>query len=159
MAYAKDTQVPVSKSQYDIQYLLKKAGAQQVGTFEDMVNHMAVVCFQHEGLAITIPVPLPNPSDKAFTHTPSRGTRRTKESAEKEYSTEINRRWRVMLLLIKAKLEAIELGFSTVRREFLSDIRLPSGGTVEQWLGSDIEAKYLESGAPALGPGFAPPEG
>ena len=159
MPYAKGTGVPVSKSEFEIKYLLKKVGAEQVGTFEDNKTHNAVVLFKYEGLSIAMPVPLPDPNEKRFTHTPSRGTKRTPEAAYKEYEAEVRRRWRVLLMLIKAKLETIALGLSTVRREFLADVLLSHGQTVEKWLGPNIEKRYLESGAPSLAPALLPPEG
>lgn len=159
MPYAKGTTVPASKSEFEIKYLLKRAGAEQVGTFEDGIHHRAVVLFRLEGLSIALPVPLPTPDDRKFTHTPSTKVKRTPEKAYEEYEREVLRRWRVLLMLVKAKLETIELGMSTIQREFLPDVMLPGGGTVEQWLGPSIEEKYLECGAPTIMPALPPPEG
>jgi hypothetical protein len=41
-------------------------------------------------------------------------------------------RWRQMLLLLKAKLEIVRMGFSTVEHEFMADMVLPSGNTAGQ---------------------------
>jgi hypothetical protein len=39
-----------------------------------------------------------------------------------------------LLLIIRAKLEAVESGITTLESEFLANILLPDGGTVGQWL-------------------------
>jgi hypothetical protein len=152
MPYAKGTKVPTAKSEFEIKYLLKRMGAEQVGTFEDGLHHRAIVVFRLDGLSIALPVPLPDPDDPGFLLTPSKKVKRTPEKAFEEYEHEVLRRWRVLLMLIKAKLETIELGMSTIQREFLPDVMLPGGGTVESWLGPSIEGKYLECGAPDLTP-------
>ena len=43
-------------------------------------------------------------------------------------------RCRALLLIIRAKLEAVESGITTLEIEFLANILLPDGGTVGQWL-------------------------
>jgi len=45
---------------------------------------------------------------------------------------ERRQRWRVMVMVTKAKLEAVACGISTIEREFLSDIVLPDGRTVAE---------------------------
>jgi hypothetical protein len=43
---------------------------------------------------------------------------------------------------IKAKLEVVEVGISTVEREFLYDIVLSDGRTTGEWMAPQIETAY-----------------
>jgi hypothetical protein len=52
------------------------------------------------------------------------------ERAATWIEAEERRRWRAQLLLVKAKLEMIATGDSTVEREFLADMLMPNGKTV-----------------------------
>lgn len=158
MPYANGTKVPVAKSQHEIAYLLERAGADQVGTFKDTSRNIAGVLFQLDGLSVALQVPLPDPNDREFTHTPKADRRRSSESAFDVYEQEVKRRWRVVLQLVKMKLEAVELGLTTLQREFLADVRLPSGGTVEQHLAPLIAERYAQLGTPNLMPNIALPE-
>ena len=40
----------------------------------------------------------------------------------------------LLLLVIKAKLEAVASGISTIEKEFLADIVMPDGSTVNEWM-------------------------
>lgn len=42
-------------------------------------------------------------------------------------------RWRAFALVIKAKLEAVESGITTIEEEFLSHVVTPSGQTFGEW--------------------------
>ena len=57
------------------------------------------------------------------------------------------------MLIVKAKLEAIEAGISTIEREFLADVVMPNNQTVGQWLAPQIEQVYLSGKMPPLLPG------
>ena len=59
---------------------------------------------------------------------------------------------RALYLIVKAKMEAVEAGISTVEREFLYDIVLPDGRTAGEWLAPQIEAAYNSGDMPALLP-------
>ncbi len=61
-------------------------------------------------------------------------------------------RWRAFNLVVKAKLEAIESGISTLEDEFMAFIQLPSGETVGQWMQPQIEAAYRTGTMPPLLP-------
>lgn len=45
-------------------------------------------------------------------------------------------------MIIKAKLEAVESGISTIEREFLYEIVLPDGSTVGDWVIPQVECAY-----------------
>jgi hypothetical protein len=65
----------------------------------------------------------------------------------------VRQRWRALALVIKAKLEAVEAGISSVEDEFLSFIMLPNGSTVGEWVQPQIERVYESGSMPALLPG------
>ena len=64
---------------------------------------------------------------------------------------------RGLLLIIRAQLEALRSGITTLENEFLTNIVLPDGGTVGQWLEPHVEEAYatwkilpiLEAGIPS----------
>ena len=59
-----------------------------------------------------------------------------------ESGRERNRLWRVVLLLLKAKLEAVSSGVSTFDAEFLAFIALPGGQTAGQFMAPKIKQAY-----------------
>ena len=61
-------------------------------------------------------------------------------------------RHRALLLILKAKLEAIEAGATEFDQEFLANIVLPDGQAVGQWLRPRITAAYESGRMPALPP-------
>jgi hypothetical protein len=66
---------------------------------------------------------------------------------------ELRRRWRALLMVIKAKLVSVEDGISTIEREFMADVVLPNGKTLGEWVAPQLDAAYQSGGMPALMPG------
>ena len=65
-------------------------------------------------------------------------------------------RWRALLLIIPAKLEAAESGITTLGNELLANIVLPDGGTVGQWLAPQVDEAYATGRmSPMLGAGIS----
>ena len=120
--YASNTSVSPEKSQAEIQNTLRKYGADRFGTMEE--KNKAHVMFSYSGLSIQISITLPERSEFETTET---GRDRTKSSIEISYNQAIRQRWRALLLAIKAKLEAIECGISTIEEEFMAFIIMPDG--------------------------------
>lgn len=131
MAYAAGTQVSAGASRDEIERLLRrfKASNFAYGWSEDQ----AAVGFSFGGLTIRISVPMPDPDEKRFWYTPGRALKRTEKQAEAAWDDEIKRRWRSLAAVIKAKLIAVEDGISTVEKEFLAFIVLPTGQTLGEW--------------------------
>jgi hypothetical protein len=124
--FAEDTRVPVATSQAQVKAMLQKAGATRTAVFEEPLN--SSVAFQiGDGMyRITVPV---DPSAKS--------------AAQDE-----KRAWRLMGLLIKAKLEAVKEGASTIEREFLADMLLYNGRTVAETAMPEIERARVEGRMP-----------
>ncbi len=156
MTYAAKTEVSVEKTRMELDTLLQKHGAQQrmMGTDDEL--GLAFAAFTIERRQVRLRIPLPKleevQNDKAK-HPRGfylRGHDQKMIWYRKELEQRQRSRWRALLLLVKAKLEAVQLGVSTVEREFLADISLPDGRSVHQALAQDIESAYLTGAMPPL---------
>jgi hypothetical protein len=127
MSYAQNTNVSVERSQIQIKETLRRYGADRFGVMED--DSSAVVMFQVQGITVRIDVPLRSTDDPAFWLTET-GRDRSDASARKAYEQDVRSRWRKLLLAVKAKLEAVESGISTIEKEFLPFMVMPDGQTV-----------------------------
>ena len=110
MSYARRTYVPVSQSRSEIERLVGRYGADQFGSASDTEGKRAMVQFRLNGWMLRFILPLD-------------------VKTEQQERT----RWRALLLVIKAKLEACETGIATIEEEFLAHIVTPSGETFGQW--------------------------
>ena len=108
--------------------------------------------FHLDNRRIIFRLPLPDSKSSEFTRTPT-GKGRAPAAAEAAYEQAVKQRWRALALVIKAKLEAVEAGISTVEDEFLAHVALPAGGTVGEWLKPKLDAIYDGEQMPALLPG------
>lgn len=150
MAYAEKTSVSVAKTKADIEELIQKYGAgQYVSGYKENV---AVIGFLMEQRQIRFILPLPNKNDSRFWYTPERRNKRTEQQALSAWEQACRSKWRALYLIIKAKLEAIESGISTVEKEFLYHIVLPDGKTVGEWMAPQLETVYSEGNMPAMLP-------
>lgn len=116
MSYARRTYVPVSQSRSEIERLVGRYGADQFGSASDTEGKRAMVQFRLGGWMLRFILPLD-------------------VKTEQQERT----RWRALLLVIKAKLEAVETGITTVEQEFLAHIVTPSGETFGQWAVPQIQ--------------------
>ena len=153
--YAQGTAVPVDRSKAEIERLLSRYGCSQFGSgwANDGGQVYAHVTFRHGATSIMLALPmLRADSDEIQCYPMRRGQyfkrKRSKESAEEAYRAEERRRWRALALVIKAKLEAVHSGISTLEREFFSDVVLPDGTTLGQRLIPQLEA--IQNGRLAL---------
>ena len=131
MAYAKTTNVNPERSQEEIKSILRRYGCDRFGVMEE--RNSAFVMFTISGLNIQVEVPMPARDSNEFTTTDT-GRDRSELAAWRAYEQAVRSRWRSLLLAIKAKLEAVECGISTVEIEFMPFIVLHDGSTVHQRL-------------------------
>ena len=117
--FAEDTKVSIGHSQGEVKDLLKRAGATKTAIYED--ERGSSVMFQIDAGMYRVAVPIPKAATAA-------------KSEQEE-----RRAWRLMLLLIRAKLEAVREGATTIEREFLSDRLLHGGQTIGQWAARELE--------------------
>ena len=128
--FAEETQVPVARSREELESVLKKHGASPRLTYQDDEAGRAVVQFRIGERMVKLEMRREE-------------TNRNAEQVDREA-------WRRLLLVVRAKLEIVASGMSTLEREFLPDILLPNGQRVEEVLGPQIAQSYLDGGMPKL---------
>lgn len=132
MAYAEKTTVPVSKSRMEIEELIRKHGAGQfVSGFS---GSKVMIGFTAYGRQVRFIVDIPTGKSQ-------------KDSEQLE-----RQRWRALLLVIKAKFEAIDSGVSCFDDEFLAHIVLPDGKTCGDHLTPQLAQAYETGQMPPLLP-------
>lgn len=152
MSYAAGTTVTADRSRAEIETTLARFGADQFMAGWDSGANVAMVSFRLAGRMVRLTLPFPSIDDPLICKTPA-GRSRTQLQIEEEHAKEVRRRWRSLLLVIKAKLAAVSDGISTLEREFLADIVIPDGRTTGEWLQPQIAAAYDTGRMPALMPG------
>ena len=136
--FAETTKVPVIQSRGEIERLLGRHKCQQFGTAVDYVVNKARVQFTAHQRIVRFVVALPDP--KKFRDD------KTREQEER-------RVWRSLLLVIKAKLEAVATEIATFEEEFLAHIVMPNDKTVAELILPQIAESYSTGRMPlALGP-------
>ncbi len=151
MSYARKTSVPVDRSRFQIEHILSRYGAEQFAYATSRQG--AMIGFRVHDRNIKIMVPLPDATSKQFTHSKN-GHELAESVVEKRVDQEVRRRWRALLLVIKAKLEAVESGIAEFEVEFLPYIVLPGGQTVAQQALPNVTRAYeTKKNIPLLGPG------
>jgi hypothetical protein len=138
--YAADTSVSTERSRAEIETTLRRYRADQFGYATNMRG--ATVMFTLGGRHIRFILPLPDPAAREFTHTPAKGLPRTSAEAERAWEQACRQRWRALALVIKAKLEAVSAGITTVEDEFLAHTVLPDGRTMGEWAKPQIDEAY-----------------
>lgn len=136
-AYAKDTAVPVERSQAELCALMRQAGAthQQFGSGPGVSWIEWATSTRH----VRVTLPIPDITHRDFTHTP-KGVRRSPADAARAHAQHIKAGWRQLVLVVKAKLEAIRAGISTFDDEFLAFIVTADGRTVSQAIRPALES-------------------
>ncbi|NUP12934.1 MAG: hypothetical protein HOW73_43395 [Polyangiaceae bacterium] len=159
MTYAKGTSVSVEKSRAELDRILMRAGAAQRVTGSDDDAGLAYVGFTLSSRQVRLRIPMPKRGD--FAKRPANRSWRAAWGPEQQaaaWEQACRERWRVFVLLVKAKLEAIELNLSTVEREFLADVQLLDGRSVHEFLQDGIAEMYRTGKPlPLLGPAVHEP--
>lgn len=70
--------------------------------------------------------------------------------ARRAWDQAMRERWRAVVLLVKAKLELVRIGISTVEKEFMADLILPNGETVNVALAKQLHAALSGGSMPML---------
>jgi hypothetical protein len=123
--YAARTEVSSSQSQGEVKDMLKRAGSDRISIYED--PQTSAVAFAIHGRFYRITVP------------------RVVKGKVANPAQEERVAWRLVVLLVKAKLEAVTQGATTFEREFLADMVTPDGSTVSEWIAEPLRLAY-ESG-------------
>jgi hypothetical protein len=148
--FASDTSVSVEKSRAEIERLLARYGANQFASGWD--RDCAHLGFSIESRTIRFLLPLPDRNADEFSLTPAGRRRRNPAAAERAWEQACRARWRALLLVIKAKLEAAAVGISTIEDEFMAWTVLPGsrGRTIGDLLRPQIAESMATGKAPQL---------
>lgn len=127
--YAATTDVPSDRSRAEIEKTLMRYGAEQFAYMTSSTH--AVVAFVVSGRHVRLTLQLPDRKSAEFTRTTT-GRARVENAVVEAYEQAVRQRWRALALVVKAKLEAIEAGISTLEIEFGMSMVLPDGQTVAE---------------------------
>jgi len=130
--YAQDTKVPAGITKDEIEKLLRKGGASNIYSGFDEDRKLITLGFRIDGRHYKL------------TSSTDRPTRRCDEQQIEREA------WRVLLLLLKAKLEVIAAGGTTFESEFLANLLLPDGSTVGEDVLPKVAIAYETSIMPNL---------
>ena len=156
--YAERTDVSSEKTRAEIERVLTRYGASSFAYATQ--PRRAMIMFEAHGRRIRFLIPLPDPDEERFTHY-RRGhvkygtLMERSETAKRElYEQGTRQVWRALLLVVKAKLEAVAAGITTFEDEFLAHTLLPDGQTFGEWSRAPENARAFQTGKmPPMLPG------
>jgi len=125
--FAADTAVPMDRSISEIRTTVRRYGATEFAHMES--DAQAAITFTMRGRRIFFRLAMPDPRARQFTHTEARSQPRTAAAAHEAWEQACRSRWRALALVIKAKLEAVEVGIVVFEDEFLANT-MPPGASV-----------------------------
>lgn len=122
--YAAGTTVSSEKTQTEIRRVLERYGASRIGLMTEPGK--ATIYFQVKDRDVQMAVPLVRKGDPFVERIRGQGYKRvySEDGAERES----RRRWRVMVLTLKAMLEAVESKVTTFDEVFLAHVVIPGTG-------------------------------
>lgn len=129
MAYAEGTTVSIEKSKGELKKVIYTHGGSNYEALER--DTMAGIQFHLSDRMLRFIVQFPAPDAMQFKRTPT-GRSRSSDVAYKEWEGECRRRWRALVLSVKAKFETVESGIETFEQAFLANTVLPDGRTVAE---------------------------
>ena len=151
--FAEGTTVSVEKTRAELETLVTRHGA--TGFVYGWDDGVWTVAWRMQGRHIRYRVVTPSESDHDIQQTPG-GRYRQARDRKPAIDQEVRRRWRALLLIVKAKLELIASGDADLETEFLAQTMLPNGSTVGEWMAPQLEDVYSTGQMPALVPGARP---
>lgn len=129
MVYAEQTKVPIDQSINEIKRTVARYGGDQF--LYGVMDERIVVGFSKEGRQVRFQVAL-----------------------EQKDAQRNRQRARALLLVLKAKLEAVESGVAIFEDEFLANIVLPDGKLVAQHVKPHLITAYGTGTTPQLLPDY-----
>src|SRR5215472_1931263 len=111
-----------------------------------------MIVFECKGRRIMFELPRPSADEKQFVRD-GRGSVRTPKRRMEVWEQAYRQRWRALALVIKAKLEAVESGITSLEDEFLAHIMMPDGKTVADHVRPRIAIAYEQGNMTPLLPG------
>lgn len=129
MRFANKTTVKPEKSRGEIEAILKRYGASEF--MYGWKENAGQIGFKFQTRKVRFVIPMPDRNNEAVL-CDARGHTRSESAQQSVYNQFERQRWRALLLVVKAKLEAVETGITTFEQEFFAHFVLPSGKTVFQ---------------------------
>ncbi len=149
--FAEGTTVEVAKSKAEIETLLTRHGATGTAVVSDYLTETASVTFRFGERFYRMQLAnkhekLPDPYKPANADTPKGWQGWAVSERQRWVAGRVEQGarevWRRLLLVVKAKLELVAEGGSSVEREFLADMMLPDGRTVGELIEPQISEAY-----------------
>lgn len=147
--FAEGTKVPVETTRMELERVLRAYGADAVVIGWD--GPTSTIAFRIQGRHVKYTIERPGRTESVVSAYPS-GRPRPAHAIPEAIEAEHRRRWRALLLIVKAKLELVAGGDSDFADEFLSRVMLPDGTTVREWMGPQIDQAYETGRMPGLLP-------
>ncbi len=147
MSYAEGTTVSPEKSRMEIEQTLSRYGATAFA-YMNSENGSAVM-FQVNGRSIKIVIAQSKCPFAVGQWRSRRGFAKERDVAA-WIEQDKRRRWRALLLVIKAKLEAVESKIATFDDEFLAYVVMPNGQTMGEWMAPQINSAIEAGQMPKL---------
>ena len=114
MTYARNTTVSAIRTRNESEETIEKYDAD--GFAYATQGNLATVIFAMENRRIRFVLKLPDPQEFRYTnHSPPR--ERSARAQQEAYYRDCRQRWRALFLVIKAKLETVTAGISTIEAE------------------------------------------
>lgn len=133
--YAEKTSVPIDRSRVEVERVLERYGCSRFGIMNES-DGSALLYFEHGDRSFQFAVKVPLKGKFRY---------------ESDWEAERRRRWRVMVLTLKANLEAVASGLVTFEEIFLAHVVIPgSAKTLGQVLLPKLDALYAGQSLPAL---------
>jgi len=150
-SYASGTTVPIDKSKHQIETMLIRHGARKFG-YMSGDDHFCIgfIMLNDDGNPVhyAMTIGIPDRNDPGFTRSHGGKRERDQHIAHERWEQECKRVWRSLWLIVKAKIEAVNSGLSTIEREFLADRLMHGGKTLMAVV--EEQAPLIEAGAPLL---------
>jgi len=124
--FAAETSVLMDRSIAEIRTTVRRYGATEFAHMES--DAQAAITFTMRGRRVLFRLAMPDRKAREFTHTDAMNKRRTPAAAETAWEQACRSRWRALALVIKAKLEAVEVGIVVFEDEFLANT-VPPGAS------------------------------
>jgi len=148
MSYAEGTTVTVEKSKAELENVVRKHGGYNFGSAARDDQGLALIFFTiGQGPKMRqVRVVLPLPKVTSFPE----AKRYKDKTREQRWEQACRERWRLLVLAVRAKLELVAAGASTIDAEFLAGLTLPDGQTVMELVGGAIAEAYQTGKMPLL---------
>lgn len=147
-AFAEGTSVPVERSRSELESILTRYGASRFGSMTE--SERAMVLFEFKGRRVVFILPLPKREAYATRLKYQRRVPCSPEEQAKFWEQACREKWRALVLVVKAKLEAVRSGITTFEDEFAMHFIMPDGRRLRDTLIPALEETLASGTLPPL---------